>query len=367
MNSKNYLGLTSIDSLKLSFNTDEVDIINPKLLDHFQKAKINKTTGEVELGQDIQLNSLIHEYDNYHIHFQIAKVFNQIDSSKKDERIIVLANSKLLEQNYMQGISMKNIELVYNKIMEAKVFHISFEDFLSKCIVSDIDVKKDSTFESTDEFDKVVKTLDNATVPDKRRNYGSNPFNLKHNKGIEWNSRSTSTFTHPFLKIYHKGIESKHGKNLLFFATHLNVESIKQVVRIEATIKNFSEHGKKYKLKDNTLISLLKKTSDELHKVIEHSLLSNLHKRVKEVKQRSINEYSPSDKIFFVALQDAITTKNYSIEMAINYLCQLIDEPVAKSRMKKRLITIYESEIKGEIAEVKARNISGFFDAIGWK
>ena len=52
-----------------------------------------------------------------------------------------------------------------------------------------------------------------------------------------------------------------------------------------------------------------------------------------------------------------------------NFITYLIEDmsTVAKSRTKKKLLAIYESEIKGEIAEIKSRNISGFFNSIGWK
>ena len=74
----------------------------------------------------------------------------------------------------MDGISMKNIELIYNKIIEAKIFHISFENFLSKGLVSDIDIKKDVEFNSIEEFDNTTKTLDNSTIPQRRKDKGSN-------------------------------------------------------------------------------------------------------------------------------------------------------------------------------------------------
>ena len=66
---KEYLGYTSIDSLKLSFLIDEVDIIDNKLLDHKILQTINTVTGEIEAEKDIQLNSIKHQYQDYQIHF----------------------------------------------------------------------------------------------------------------------------------------------------------------------------------------------------------------------------------------------------------------------------------------------------------
>lgn len=358
MITQNYLGYTSIDSLKLSFALDEVDVLNMSLLDHKIKYTLNTVTGEIESEQPIQQNSLKYQYDNYQIHFAINKLFGT-------ERVVVLLNSKLLESKYMYGISMRNIESVYNKIIDAKIFHISFEDFLSKGMVSDIDIKKDTIFKSISEFDNMTKHLDNATVPNKRKDMGANRFAQQTNKGIEWNHRTRSTHRHPFLKIYHKGLESKHSKNLDFFNKHLDIHSIENVVRIEATIKNFSEQGVKYGLEDNTLISLLKLTSDDLHKIIEHSVASNLEQRLPQAKQKSLNEYSNSDKIYFKSLSFMIQN-NLSIESALSYVTEDMDR-VNRSRYKKKLRFIYENEIKGEIADIKNRNINGFLDSLGWE
>lgn len=357
MNHKEYLGVTSIDSLKLAFPISAVDVLNNDLLDHKQKATLNNTTGEIILGEDIKTNSLKHQYEEYQIHFSINKLF-------KEEFLVILVNTKLLESDYMNGISMRNIEAVYNKLMDAKIFHISFEDFLSKGMTSDIDVKKDVLFESTEEFDNMTKILENQTEANKKLNRGANRFIAKDNKGIEWNVRRTGTFAFPFLKVYHKGVESKHSKNIHFFSRYIDVESIKNVVRIEATIKNFSEHGSKYGFKDNLLITLLSKTSDELHTIIELSVSKNLEKRIKEAKPKTLKEYSPTDMVLFKSLSFFIQ-QNFSIETAINFLIEDI-EPVSKSRMKKKLNTIYETEIKGEIAEVKSRNIRGFFNDLSW-
>jgi len=211
----------------------------------------------------------------------------------------------------------------------------------------------------------MTKHLDNATVPNKRKDMGSNRFAKKDNKGIEWNHRTRSTYRHPFLKIYHKGIESKHSKNNEFFNRYLELDSIDNVARIEATIKNFSEQGIKYGLKDNTLISLLKLSSNELHNIIEHSITSNLEQRIKIHKPKTMNEYTPTELVLYQALCYTIDKGETIDSVIIAFIDSL--EGNSKSRMKKKLYKIYESEIKGEIAEVKSRNMNAFFDAIGWK
>ena len=93
----NLLGIPSIDSLKLSFELSLVKILNNNLLDHVVNLKVNTVTGEVINEKPIQSNSLVHEYEDYNIHFAINNSFGK-------EKLVVLANSKLLEYNYMRGI-----------------------------------------------------------------------------------------------------------------------------------------------------------------------------------------------------------------------------------------------------------------------
>jgi hypothetical protein len=358
MTHKNKLDIPSIDSLKLSFALDEVDIINQSLLDHKIKQTVNTITGEVEEETPIQQNSLKYQYEGYQIHFAINKLFNQ-------ERLVILLNSKMLESNYMDGISMANIEAVYHKLIEADIFHISFEGFLSKGMVSDIDIKKDYEIKTVEQFSQATKRLEQSTVSQKRKDKGVSRFDKKDNKGIEWNNRTTSTYKYPFLKIYHKGLESKHSKNFNFFSQYLDLDSLKNVIRIEGTIKNFSTQGEKYGIKDNSLISLLNLTHKDLNAILNHSLNSNLEKRIKRQQQRTMNEYSPTDMVFFRSLSYGVQ-KGDSIEQLITYLIEGIPS-VQKSRMKKRLIEIYESEIEGTIYAEKSKTINSFFDFIGWE
>jgi DNA-binding GntR family transcriptional regulator len=354
----NYLGVPSFDSLKLSFDLNFVKILNTDLLDCIVNIKINKATGVVIEEQPIQQNSLKHEYDNYKIHFAINNSFGK-------DKLVVLVNSKLLDSEYMQGISIRNIERIHTKLMEAKIFSISFEDFLKYGTWSDVDIKRDDEIESAELFSKGIHELDKATVSQRRKDKGSNVFDKETNKGIEWNSRSKSTYTYPFLKIYHKGIESSNGKNKDFFETHVNLNEIKKVFRIEATIKNFSTDGLKYGLIDNSLISLLKLTTSQLNDILSHSIASNLEQRIKKVTRKKDTEITPTQIMLFKAITLGIQN-NMSIESCIDYFIEDIPNAVSKSRSKKQLIEIYESEIKGQDYEVKTRGLNSFFDTLKW-
>jgi hypothetical protein len=354
----NLLGIPSIDSLKLSFELSLVKILNNNLLDHVVNLKVNTVTGEVINEKPIQANSLVHEYEDYNIHFAINNSFGK-------EKLVVLANSKLLEYNYMRGISMDNIEQVYNKIMDAKVFHISFEDFLTVGKWSDVDIKRDNEIPSLELFSNGIHELDKATTPQRRKDKGSNVYDQSLNKGIEWNSRTKSSYAYPFLKIYHKGLESKYSKNVDFFKKYVGLNDIENVFRVEATIKNFSSDGTKHGIVDNSLISLLKCSTAQLNAVLSHSLSSNLDQRIKKVSRKQDTEITPTQLMLFKAITLGLQS-NMSIERCVEYLIEGIPNAVSKSRSKKQLIELYESEIKGQDYEVKSRVLNTFFDNLNW-
>jgi hypothetical protein len=353
----NTLYLPSIDSFKWRLELDSVEIINRNLLDHIINQKTNTTTGEIIEEIPIQSNSLKVHFDHYHIHFAINKIFGV-------EYLVVLINSKLLEHDYLHGITMKNIEPIYNKIMSCNVFRCSFEQFLSG-YVSDTDIKKDVTLSEKD-LKGVIKHLDAASKAHKRSKYGANPFTEKDNLGIEWNTRKGASFTHPFLKVYHKGVESKHSKNREFFEHYIGLDTITDRTRIEVTIKSFRE-AQKHGFKDNTLLTLLKATTDDLNAIIEHSVTSNLEPRLKKVERKDKTALNNSELIMYLYLTELIKEKGISFNNALLHVIEHQECKVQRSRLKTSLTKVYEEQIQGQKYEVKVRSMNSFFDVLGWR
>ena len=107
MNSKiNNISLCSIDSFKYRIELHKVEVTNRNLLDHIIKASINSDTGELLDSYELKSNSLKVEFDYYQIHFAVNDLFGK-------KYLVILINSKLLEKQYLDGISMRNIEQIY--------------------------------------------------------------------------------------------------------------------------------------------------------------------------------------------------------------------------------------------------------------
>jgi hypothetical protein len=357
---KHFLLKSSIDSFKYRIDLHKVKVIDKNLLDCLITQTINSATGEVISSRELKLNSLKPEFDFYHIHFAINDLFGE-------KFLVILINSKLLQNEYLNGMNMSNIHIIYNRIMECKIIDISFEDFLLG-LVSDIDIKKDFELD-IDSFKNVINTLYQNTKPTKQSKYGVNKFTQEQNIGIQWNQRENATAKHPFLKLYHKEVEAKHGTNKEFFYNYIDLKQTKNVVRCEATIRS-SKELKMYGIQGNRLIDILKASESDLSKVIERAIDLNIEPRLKIAKVK--NGMSATETVIYGFISHMILNDNLSFE---NVLIQILryfdmsdekDKATKKKRAKKLLISIYEEHINGQISEVKAKKLDTFFSNFGW-
>lgn len=358
-NYNNTLYIPSVDSFKWYIPLDEVDIINSNLLDHIISVKINSSTGEIVEEKPIQNNSLQVLFNQYHIHFAINSWFGE-------KQLIVLINSKLLESDYLQGVKMTNIELIYNRLMSCKVFHLSFEDFLQKGKVSDIDIKVDVNLSKND-FKTIIKNLSSVTKPQRKLGYGVNVFTQNNNLGIQWNEREKSSYSHPFLKLYHKGVEALCGKNQTFFSEFIDVFQLDNVVRVETNIKTAKEL-KKNGIEDNSLLSLMKASKEQLQQIIETSVNKNLEPRIKVNKPNNIkSDLSPSEAVYLAHLTNMIHNQSLTFERALEFTLEYCQDKKNRYRLKNSLTAIYKQYIETEKFKEVKRKENEFYSIIGWK
>ena len=350
------LGIVSIDSFKYSIPLDKVDIINDNILNHLVKSITNTKTGEVIEETPIQENSLKITSNGYQTHYVVKNYFGI-------KHLTILINSKLLEQNYLQGITFKNIELIYNKIQSHNVvnFH-SLEEFLTSGFVSDIDLKRDTEINTHKEMDILVNELLKVSKASNKKNEGANAFTKKNNKGIEFNDRAKSRYNKPFLKIYHKGIESINSKNFDFFTKYIDLDSIKNRVRIECTIRT-KEDLSKYGINSNTLYDVLK-SEDKFQSIVNDCLNKNIDNPTNIKVRKPKTDMTPSENVYFALMTAMIDTNSMTFERVLDMSISNINDKVAKSRMKKSLTNLYQEHIKGLKIETKAQKLEQFFKAI---
>lgn len=364
---KDSLYESSIDSFRYRIPLESIDVINMNVLDAMINVKINATTGEV-LKQTRTANGWIEiPKDGYEIGFSKGDIFGT-------EYALIKISSKLLEHRYLEGITMQNIELIYKNIMSCKVFEMSFEQFLSEGILTDIDIKKDVEL-SREDFKKGIKELAKFSKPRSRKKFGVNTFTSRNNVGVEWNDRATANAQNPFLKIYDKELESRYKDSLQinkgetpFFDTYVDHQELKNRVRMEATIKN-KETAKKHGIESLILMDVLKLTPTELNKIIVDSLNANVQPRTPEPRMPKNQNLSPTEIIQYVLLNTLIENQSLDVETAIEYVLGHFNEQsnkVAKSRMKAQLQDIYDRHIELQKYAKTNTRLKSFFDSLGW-
>lgn len=348
----------SFDSFKLRFPLDEVDVINSTLLSSKVRTITDKETGEIIREEEFKSKSFQAEFDYYNIHFAVSETFNRTE-------LIILVNSKLLEGAYMDGITMNNIELVYNRLMSAKVVYMDFNTFLGGS-VSDLDVKQDTLIDSVELFDECTLDMERMSIAKKKAGHGVNRVYQSTNKGIEWNTRNNATPSNPFLKVYHKGIESRNSKNASFFQ-YYNVPISSNTVRIEGTIKN-KKHFKKYGIESTRLVHLLGLDNEVYQKAMEDMLQCNLQPRnLQPKKPRTSLPMTIQETMLFTLMSGCVTSMKMTKEETIQYTIANFNDKQRKHRAKKKAQAIYEQYIEGENYQQKIEKGSNFFRIIGWK
>lgn len=351
--SENSLYKTSIDSLKYFVQLDSIDVIDSNLYDKLIKVTVNTNTGQIIEEQPIQSNSLKAFEKNYHIHYSLQDYFGV-------KFLNILINSKMLEANYMKGIEFKNIESIYNKIQSHNIVRFNSLEHFLKGFISDIDFKKDIEIGSHKDFDILTGELEKITKQSTKKYQGANRFTKKNNKGIEFNERTKSTFSKPFLKIYHKGIESLNSKNFAFFETYIDLDSIKNRVRIECTVKS-KEDLLKYGFKSNTLYDVLNVSKGKYDEIIKDCINKNIDNPTTIKTRTPKTTMTPTEQVQFNSITLLIDNNHLTFERVLDLLIANITDKVAKSRTKKQITQVYEQHIKGLKIETKAQKLDKFF------
>jgi hypothetical protein len=196
------------------------------------------------------------------------------------------------------------------------------------------------------------------------------------NNGLQYNKRVTATPSRPFLKLYWKGGElltpADQKGSLDFYEEHVkheaNEDQVKQIVRIETTIKN-KEHAKKLGIESTTLLSLLSLTEAEKETMFRKIISKHLVKPNRDIKverAKDKDKMNPTEQIFYVAIMSLMKTSNMTSTEAIETLLQTIEDKSAKSKKRTALKQIYKAHIQGNKVDISVEKMNSFFTKFGW-
>jgi len=354
------LGVCSIDSLKLRFEVPDLNTFDKSILDHL--VIFNNTTGEVE--DDYKRKSKKYQCKEYSFHASYSENV-RVTKTRYANCITVLINSKHTKADYFKGITLTTIKAVYDEVISLGIIDCSYETFLNGA-PTDIDFKKDWILEM-DEYKELISACATMTKESSNRDKGCTPFREQTNYGIAWSTRQSNKYlTNPYLKIYHKGIELKHH-SIDFYNEYLSTLDVKNVIRIETTVKNKKHlRSLNLNLKEFTLLELLSLTDEQKNSTIAKAVNSHLAPRTKALTFRSKKNMSPDTQIILQSILVMTTELNWSISQVENVLLANIDSKVSRSRKKAKINELYNDYIKGTDYDFKSNKINSFFDAIGW-
>ena len=359
------LGESSTDSFKLRLQVSKLLGYDNSLNDHY--VTVNQTSGEVSET----FKKLSKRYDLKHYSYYVSYNPNtRVSLNDYVDTITILINSKQLKERYFEGITRKNINIIYKEIIKLGIIDCSFSAFLNGQI-TDVDFKKDFRLE-LDEYKEVIKACEIMTKESSSRDKGYRPFKAKDNYGIEWSIRTTSKYlTNPFLKIYSKDLElmtptDKGGAND-FYNEYLQGFNISNLKRIETTVKN-KKHFESLDLgvKTNSLADLLNLSQESMNKILSVSVNAHLSSRIKARTFTDKTNMTPDKRLILNSILGYTTELNWSIPKIESLLLNGIENASTKSKKKKLINELYNDYISNTDYDFKRSKINSFFDEIGW-
>ena len=348
-----------IDSCRLSIPLKQCSIINQDLIDNFTDYRINETTGVTETVKSYK-GLPYHEFFDNHTSMKIW-INNQItynkqhDNSYQEDYITFLANSKHLETDYFKGITKETFDKLYNFIMSLDVFQCSFDTF-KQARYSDIDICFDFKCDET-KFARLKQNILKSAI-DTKDFHTSNKFD---NSGI-WtptkkDPRNQATPAKPYIKFYSKDIDFTYH-SFKFANKYFKPEDYQDLVRFEATVKNY-QHKRRLGLHNKSTIWDLLKTTD-LRNLIQ-SIAMPYFKKAQYINNQNL---STMDKL----LIDNIN-KLLKYGCPVNEIYSMYNRFDVKPKARQRLLQKYQDLYSQDLInrqKIEADNItSSVFEHLG--
>lgn len=356
---KTNLDEITIDSLKLTFPRNAVQIIDGKFNQEYQKIYIK--TGEID---ENHINLDKHKVEKIKgISSRIGLGVWQM-GTHQNEVIFIQINAKMLREYYFEGIRWDNWRLVYDHIINQGIIYMDEQTFLSG-MVTDIDFAKQRIAEPAI-FKDFVTHVYAKVLPD-RHKFVSKPFRQQTNIGIQFNTREKATPSRPFTKFYHKGLELEF-KSTEFKTNFLDTEKYRKLggvdftnfARLEVQLKN-SSHKQYHALQDikdmKNLLDLQaekgkrsKEHQERLAAFFDNAVPKYLH-RLDRVKYD--DSLTPVDQ-YISWLLGLLSDRGYG-KAAFYAGLEIFEDKQQKHRMKKKLERIIDNLPDQEVLDKNTR------------
>jgi len=341
-------GMIVMDSTKIRIPLREVSFIDDNIKGRW--VLVNTDTGE---EKEWKQNAYFHEQNGVKFRIALEKQVGRFGNIH--EYITVMITAKMLENQYLEGIQLKNVERVYRYIMDTGLVKFSFDAFLEgEC--TDTDYKKD--FMNPSGIQLVTVMLQRAKP--KKTGMAAREWKQKLNKGIQFSERASTAFkTNPYLKVYSKYCDLK-SKSKDFAQAH-DIEVSEDYWRIEATVKN-RKHWRTFEIEDTSLKSILGLSEDIKKEILNRAM--RVHLFPIKGQRRASEGIPPRDRMLYNAIL-------FCIELGQSYtiiegeLLQGLSSD-SKSKKRKKLNSIYEKYILSSEAGRKSEDLDLALEGMGY-
>lgn len=283
----------SIDSLRYRIPLNDCKNVNPILSSEI--LEVNSHTSEIEAikPRSEKRGNLI---------FKLGK--SRFAGRGNMSCLSIAIPSKILRQDYFDGISNDNILKVFGAIMSTGLVDVSFDAFLNASAVSDVDIKQDLDFYQSPFYPEYQKQSDlfraikKASIPSTDKRKGATLYNKRENVGIDFGSRQTASIGYPFFKMYSKITELKSPRGIAFtskYLGHLDLSDSNQIMRSEVTVKNKKHFESIVGNFDTSLKSLLGLSQTDLKKLMTHAYDIHVNK-LTATRTRNTDGLKPRDQ-----------------------------------------------------------------------
>lgn len=195
-----YLNIPKWDSFRVEIPSNRVT--NKSHIGH-EIIKVSKENGNIVDGDDKPLVEMSLAENEKGIKYKFAKVIAQTGITS-EERFVIFVNAKMLGSDYFEGINQNNIKKIYDYIISREILDFTYDDFLDG-YVYDADCCYDVEA-GPDLWHALCSKVRNSVLYENEK-YINQFTNQQSNVGLAFNNRNASTPAHPFIKLYHKGLE----------------------------------------------------------------------------------------------------------------------------------------------------------------
>ena len=349
----------AIDSFRLSIPFQETDVKSTELISRHSGdiIEVDQNTGEkvgVSKGKRVANVGDDHTITTYDIttRFGVGQYHQKF--------VEIGCSSKLLGEQYFDGITSKTIERVYDSVLDQGIIDLTWESFLGSNVY-DLDLRLDFVNEAGEQ------TWENIRRLSKKSSHADNGY-LRFPKrgsitGLQYSNRTTgSPISKPFVKVYNKHLHSvlsndKGGMN--DYCRYWNIQSKKGLTRIEGTLKNV-KHMKHYNLERNTLNDVISIGSERIEEIVSDMLGKHLEPTQRKLKGQPHNVGGILAMAGYLMSENRLTYKEI-----IDIWCSGYEEGPKRRYQRNKLEQIYNEHISNTDVGVDDKFVTHLFEKLG--